>query len=136
RQSSGACATTPATSPPTARSGNAPAGPATGRCSYPPPRSCSTWQASRQNGCARSEEHTSELQSLAYLVCRLLLEKKKNINITLKHTEVVNSDNYSIDSHATIRYAYIASIRSTQRPCARVATSRAGIITLAIILTY
>src|SRR2546425_7943824 len=28
----------------------------------------------------RSEEHTSELQSLAYLVCRLLLEKKK------KHT--------------------------------------------------
>ena len=26
----------------------------------------------------RSEEHTSELQSQAYLVCRLLLEKKKN----------------------------------------------------------
>src|SRR2546425_6446259 len=30
----------------------------------------------------RSEEHTSELQSLAYLVCRLLLEKKKNIRDT------------------------------------------------------
>src|SRR2546425_4687739 len=28
-------------------------------------------------GADRSEEHTSELQSLAYLVCRLLLEKKK-----------------------------------------------------------
>src|SRR2546425_4898444 len=28
----------------------------------------------------RSEEHTSELQSLAYLVCRLLLEKKKKIS--------------------------------------------------------
>src|SRR5687767_15212795 len=28
----------------------------------------------------RSEEHTSELQSLAYLVCRLLLEKKKKSN--------------------------------------------------------
>src|SRR3989441_4885424 len=28
-------------------------------------------------GVGRSEEHTSELQSLAYLVCRLLLEKKK-----------------------------------------------------------
>src|SRR2546425_2918576 len=28
-------------------------------------------------GLARSEEHTSELQSLAYIVCRLLLEKKK-----------------------------------------------------------
>src|SRR2546425_2311733 len=27
----------------------------------------------------RSEEHTSELQSLAYLVCRLLLEKKKRV---------------------------------------------------------
>src|SRR2546425_5027550 len=37
----------------------------------------------RWNCCSvkRSEEHTSELQSLAYLVCRLLLEKKKkNIN--------------------------------------------------------
>src|SRR3712207_6917697 len=31
---------------------------------------------------ARSEEHTSELQSRQYLVCRLLLEKKKNINST------------------------------------------------------
>src|ERR1041384_8340796 len=29
----------------------------------------------------RSEEHTSELQSLAYLVCRLLLEKKKKIRL-------------------------------------------------------
>src|SRR3712207_7750758 len=28
----------------------------------------------------RSEEHTSELQSRQYLVCRLLLEKKKNLN--------------------------------------------------------
>src|SRR5205823_7278371 len=35
------------------------------RCDYPP-------------GGQRSEEHTSELQSLAYLVCRLLLEKKKS----------------------------------------------------------
>src|SRR5687767_15209643 len=34
--------------------------------------------------CHRSEEHTSELQSLAYLVCRLLLEKKKK-NITINH---------------------------------------------------
>src|SRR3712207_7783529 len=30
----------------------------------------------------RSEEHTSELQSRQYLVCRLLLEKKKKMNIT------------------------------------------------------
>src|SRR2546425_9410666 len=38
----------------------------------------------------RSEEHTSELQSLAYLVCRLLLEKKKkkttNNRILPEHT--------------------------------------------------
>src|SRR2546425_6252134 len=33
----------------------------------------------------RSEEHTSELQSLAYLVCRLLLEKKK-IRKLIRHT--------------------------------------------------
>src|SRR5687767_15775949 len=30
----------------------------------------------------RSEEHTSELQSLAYLVCRLLLEKKNPLTLT------------------------------------------------------
>src|SRR2546425_7551121 len=39
------------------------------------------WSHAAQD-CVRSEEHTSELQSLAYLVCRLLLEKKKN-NIKL-----------------------------------------------------
>src|SRR2546425_5653021 len=33
----------------------------------------------------RSEEHTSELQSLAYLVCRLLLEKKKKIERAHKY---------------------------------------------------
>src|SRR3712207_7838544 len=34
----------------------------------------------------RSEEHTSELQSRQYLVCRLLLEKKKLDSITRTHT--------------------------------------------------
>src|SRR3712207_8687983 len=41
----------------------------------------------RQRRCphlgARSEEHTSELQSRQYLVCRLLLEKKKITNTTI-----------------------------------------------------
>src|SRR2546423_10580758 len=37
----------------------------------------------RQQAGPRSEEHTSELQSLAYLVCRLLLEKKKTRPHTL-----------------------------------------------------
>src|SRR5687767_15676924 len=43
----------------------------------------SHFRGSQDNGFTalnRSEEHTSELQSLAYLVCRLLLEKKKNKN--------------------------------------------------------
>src|SRR2546425_8917441 len=35
------------------------------------------FEVSRATVSRRSEEHTSELQSLAYLVCRLLLEKKK-----------------------------------------------------------
>src|SRR2546425_9034631 len=36
-----------------------------------------------RSGCLRSEEHTSELQSLAYLVCRLLLEKKEDFCLML-----------------------------------------------------
>src|SRR2546425_8310984 len=36
----------------------------------------------------RSEEHTSELQSLAYLVCRLLLEKKKKIYQELRNASI------------------------------------------------
>src|SRR3712207_7173842 len=38
----------------------------------------------RRRRLARSEEHTSELQSRQYLVCRLLLEKKKTAKITLE----------------------------------------------------
>src|SRR5229473_460655 len=50
-------------------------------CSSPPSPSTSSATASGMPWTpapSRSEEHTSELQSLAYLVCRLLLEKKKN----------------------------------------------------------
>src|SRR3712207_7087715 len=39
-------------------------------------------------GAVRSEEHTSELQSRQYLVCRLLLEKKKNCYARLYHPEL------------------------------------------------
>src|SRR3712207_8473202 len=51
----------------------------------PRPGSSRSSRPTRPNSngrCARSEEHTSELQSRQYLVCRLLLEKKK---ITLMH---------------------------------------------------
>src|SRR2546425_3793863 len=46
----------------------------------------------------RSEEHTSELQSLAYLVCRLLLEKKKettqtsNLHHRLQHDTATSEE--------------------------------------------
>src|SRR5438045_6132746 len=51
----------------TGRAGGAPSGRSRSRCSAPGTSS-------------RSEEHTSELQSLRHLVCRLLLEKKKKKN--------------------------------------------------------
>ena len=44
---------------------------------------------------ARSEEHTSELQSQAYLVCRLLLEKK-NKNNNNKNKKKKNKNNQAI----------------------------------------
>src|SRR5882724_2662451 len=46
--------------------------------------------------CARSEEHTSELQSLRHLVCRLLLEKKKKgklMMIVKKKKKIIEKDN-------------------------------------------
>src|SRR5437016_12394530 len=42
------------------------------------PSRCGAGSARRRRRPCRSEEHTSELQSLTNLVCRLLLEKKKN----------------------------------------------------------
>src|SRR2546425_9033541 len=50
----------------------------------------------RHGEVARSEEHTSELQSLAYLVCRLLLEKKKKTSA--KHVAIQEE----IDTHADV----------------------------------
>src|SRR5437879_7924204 len=57
--------------------------PAFGAIAHPDDRPCGA--PSERNGHSvqmRSEEHTSELQSPMYLVCRLLLEKKKNDNHT------------------------------------------------------
>src|SRR2546425_8786191 len=51
-----------------------------GRGGRDPRRRARAWRRRRarvHREAVRSEEHTSELQSLAYLVCRLLLEKKK-----------------------------------------------------------
>src|SRR2546427_3535121 len=46
---------------------------------------------------ARSEEHTSELQSQSNLVCRLLLEKKKNQNTRLHSTHKKFHSNHRHD---------------------------------------
>src|SRR5437762_9150178 len=43
-----------------------------------------TYAAQIEELAGRSEEHTSELQSPMYLVCRLLLEKKKKVSIILR----------------------------------------------------
>src|SRR2546425_7525146 len=49
----------------------------------------------------RSEEHTSELQSLAYLVCRLLLEKKKN---NYKHTDTYHNGPSQDHTHHSLTF--------------------------------
>src|SRR3712207_7006959 len=67
--------------------------PCTPRC----PRSRSGWWTAARwstrsgwRGSGRSEEHTSELQSRQYLVCRLLLEKKKKLNATTDANHISN----------------------------------------------
>src|SRR3712207_6996409 len=68
------------TTRPAARSGP----PCTPACSAPRRPSCRSLRP-------RSEEHTSELQSRQYLVCRLLLEKKKNsiLHTIYNHTKQI-----------------------------------------------
>src|SRR5687767_15638009 len=58
---------------------------------------------------ARSEEHTSELQSLAYLVCRLLLEKKK-LNILSRRTGKAVTRQPVLDGIITTIMATISSL--------------------------
>src|SRR3989441_1508682 len=57
-----------------------------GRMRLESPSSPRTSRGVLPGGITRSEEHTSELQSLAYLVCRLLLEKKKYNEEQRTHT--------------------------------------------------
>src|SRR5262245_65042858 len=78
--------------------------------------SCTSWRASSRSTCTarrrrasgrskkRSEEHTSELQSLRHLVCRLLLEKKKNRKVEqqeIDHEEAHNSNETEQLTHRT-----------------------------------
>src|SRR3712207_8561667 len=60
------------------------------------PPACSTVFEPPTSGMLnRSEEHTSELQSRQYLVCRLLLEKKKNNHIHMPYSSLSQISNYS-----------------------------------------
>src|SRR2546425_9439360 len=65
-----------------ASTASAPARNASATCSRSPipPDAITGTRTAPSTARKRSEEHTSELQSLAYLVCRLLLEKKKKKN--------------------------------------------------------
>src|SRR4051794_41556225 len=60
-----------------------------------------------QRATARSEEHTSELQSPVHLVCRLLLEKKKKNN-TNKTTWNIKASN-TTTSTTSIQHRYISN---------------------------
>src|SRR5438046_4675276 len=65
------------------------------RSAHRPPR---RWPAQRRAEARavpglRSEEHTSELQSLTNLVCRLLLEKKKKKNKKTSDTTMIHTNN-------------------------------------------
>src|SRR2546425_13045753 len=51
------------------------------QCASPAGPGRNRGRAPGSSGEGRSEEHTSELQSLAYLVCRLLLEKKNSRSV-------------------------------------------------------
>src|SRR3712207_7480749 len=77
---------------------------------------------------ARSEEHTSELQSRQYLVCRLLLEKKKAQNIpppAQSHRQVVLAPIPSLDCRQTPLTNTALSSRLTLRSkCCPLGTER------------
>src|SRR3712207_7913286 len=71
---------------------------------------------------SRSEEHTSELQSRQYLVCRLLLEKKKKQKSSNTHTRIIHTNSYtSFIATDTIvatlfTYPFCTSITLTRPP--------------------
>src|SRR3989441_7182427 len=75
----------------------------------------------REEETKRSEEHTSELQSLAYLVCRLLLEKKKYRVLYVSKTSIfarrgcVNMSNLTLLSLITMIvgiYSFIVTLKA------------------------
>src|SRR2546421_4569849 len=82
---------------------------------------------------ARSEEHTSELQSRSDLVCRLLLEKKKSSDgmaqyaaaqAPIAETQAIAGPQYALTNHpppppytTTLSYKPFWPLRGDQKPC-------------------
>src|SRR3712207_8904761 len=92
---------TPGRAGPT-RGGRAPIArrPRRSRRARTPHRGCSGSSAAPGR---RSEEHTSELQSRQYLVCRLLLEKKINTMLKLRLVPSVHQENHAGWSDASVQ---------------------------------
>src|SRR3712207_8023812 len=78
-------------SPPSPRSQRAGPGRAGRSCRRAGPHRRSAVSGTTRRTATRSEEHTSELQSRQYLVCRLLLEKKRHVPGSLTTTRLHSS---------------------------------------------
>src|SRR5688572_32398860 len=76
----------------------------------------------RRRPLRRSEEHTSELQSQSNLVCRLLLEKKKNIN-TNNYLTYMKAFNIIKSHHPVLILQIMTSSTSLSRLCNNYYTS-------------
>src|SRR5438045_5324361 len=87
--------------------------------------------ASRASDQARSEEHTSELQSLRHLVCRLLLEKKKTSqkHIERKHYVDPRTLKYFCMCGIFMIHLLLSCRRDTNRKKVTVSTQAAHTIT-------
>src|SRR2546422_5388810 len=70
-----------------------------------PPGSRRLGRGLSQAAAARSEEHTSELQSRLHLVCRLLLEKKKKKSIKMEKSTKTTHTNYTSVETETVAVA-------------------------------
>src|SRR2546429_1389855 len=71
-----------------------------------------SWPSTIQSWSCRSEEHTSELQSRLHLVCRLLLEKKKNTATHLRfYSRRLPRCSFSLCRRAML------PLQSAPRPC-------------------
>src|ERR1039458_9325187 len=63
------------------------------------------------SNCSRSEEHTSELQSLRHLVCRLLLERRPPISPLFPYTTLFRSPRESVQRRLRHRHSNHAARR-------------------------